>query len=123
MTIHYWRDKHKQTYTPDFIILLQSGRVVVAEVKCLAEMISHRVQAKTEGLLQYCHEHGFGLLLTDGKHTPDYLLKGKVNRKLEKEIVAAVTSGVIRRMEWQEIKKRMPQLSIASYTEPLSGSI
>lgn len=67
----------------------QSGFFIIAEVIALPDMLDFRVQLKTETLMEFCSYRGFGLLLTDGWHISKGLLNGKVNRKLEKELVAA----------------------------------
>lgn len=68
-------------------------------------MLDHRVQAKAEGIMEFCSKQGFGFLLTDGKHTPAHLLKGKVNCKLEKELTAALHTNPIREEQYRSIKE------------------
>lgn len=104
--IPYWRGRRKATYTPDFGIYLDSGYFVVAEVKDLPDMLDYRCQLKTESLMEFCSDRGFGLLLTDGRHTPKDLLKGKVNRKLEKELVAALAHNALRQPQCRDIMER-----------------
>lgn len=104
--IKYWRGRKKVTYTPDFGIYLATREFVIAEVKDLSGMLDHRVQAKTEALMEFCSERGFGLLLTDGRNTPQRLLKGKINRKLEKEILTALEITVVRKEQCREIMDR-----------------
>jgi len=114
VAIPYRRGNIRTKTTPDFGVYLKSRHFVIVEVKPLAEMIDHRVQAKAEGILEFCHKRGFGFLLTDGKHTPEDLLKGKVNRKLEKELSTALDGGVLRKLPCNEIMERcaaaMPEL-------------
>lgn len=104
--IPYWRGRRKCTYTPDYGIYLDSGHVVLAEIKALPDMLDSRVQQKTEALMAFCSERGFGLLLTDGRHIPKDLMKGKVNRKLERELVAALNNSPIHQCQCQEIMER-----------------
>lgn len=104
--IPYWRGRRKATYTPDFGIYLDSGYFVVAEVKDLPDMLDYRVQQKTESLMEFCSDRGFGLLLTDGRHTPKDLLKGKINRKLEKELVAVLAHNALRQPQCRDIMER-----------------
>lgn len=106
ISIPYWRGKVKARTYPDFGIYLKSRHFVIAEVKPLADMLDHRVQAKAEGIMEFCSKRGFGFLLTDGRHTPTHLLKGRVNRKLEKELLSAIEKGVIRKKEYREIVER-----------------
>lgn len=78
--IPYWRGRRKVTYTPDYGIYLKSGHIILAEVKTLPDMLDFRVQTKTEALMAFCSERGFGLLLTDGRHTPDHFKKEELTR-------------------------------------------
>ena len=55
--------------------------------------------------MEFCSMHGFGFLLTDGKHTPEHLLKGKVNRRLEKELKAVLDTNPIRGEQYRSIKE------------------
>lgn len=113
--LHYWeqpvkipykRGKVRRYYTPDAAVFTARHEIIIVEIKPLSEMLDHRVQAKIEGLMDFCSRRGFGLLLTDGRNTPKVLLKGKVNRPLEKELAAALETGMIRRAQYKEIKER-----------------
>ena len=88
--IPYWRGRRKVTYTPDYGIYLDNGYFVLAEVKDLPGMLDFRVQQKTEAMMAFCAERGFGMLLTDGRHTPRDLLAGRVNRRLERTLLKAL---------------------------------
>lgn len=104
--IPYWRGRRKVTYTPDFGIYLASGHFVLSEVKELSGMLDYRVQMKTVALMEFCAKRGFGLLLTDGRHTPKDLLNGRVNRKLERELLAALAQNVLRQPQCREIMEK-----------------
>lgn len=104
--IPYWRGKLKARTYPDFAVYLRSRHFVIAEVKPLADMLDHRVQAKAEGIMDFCCRRGFGFLLSDGRHTPEHLLKGKVNRRLERELKTALAAGPIREVQYKAIKER-----------------
>lgn len=106
VAIPYWRGKLKARTYPDFGVYLQSRHFVLVEVKPLSDMLDHRVQAKAEGIMDFCSRHSFGFLLTDGKHTPQDLLKSRVNRKLEREIMDALSAGPISEQDYREIKMR-----------------
>lgn len=106
VAIPYWRGKLKARTFPDFGVYLRSRHFVLIEVKPHSDMLDHRVQAKAEGIMDFCSRHGFGFLLTDGKHTPKDLLQGKVNRKLEKELLSVIATGPIREQEYRAIKMR-----------------
>lgn len=104
--IPYWRGKLKARTYPDFAVYLRSRHFVIAEVKPLADMLDHQVQAKAEGIMDFCCRRGFGFLLSDGQHTPEHLLKGKINRRLERELKTALAAGPIRQEQYKAIKER-----------------
>lgn len=104
--IPYWRGRRKVNYTPDFGIYLASGHVVLAEVKELSDMLDYRVEQKTEALMAFCARRGFGMLLTDGRHTPADLLKGKVNRRLERALLNALAEHPLRAAACRELLER-----------------
>lgn len=105
--IPYWRGQKKQTYTPDFGIYLNTKEFVLVEIKDLPAMLEDRVQLKVEALMDFCSKKGFGLLFFDGKYTFDKLLKIKNSRKLEKEILSAISNdAILRKKEYNEIVKR-----------------
>ncbi len=103
--IKYLRGRHKDRYTPDFGIYLNTGEFIIAEVKDLPGMLNHRVQLKTEALLKFCYHKGFGLLLTDGVNSVNKIKKIKCNRILEKEILSYLDEGILRKRECNEILK------------------
>lgn len=106
-TVPYWRGKIKDKYTPDFGVYLKTKEIILVEIKDLPGMADHRVQMKVEGLIKFCADKGFGLLLTDGKNTIDKLLKVKCNKTLEKNILKVLTDNhTIRKSECREIMKQ-----------------
>lgn len=104
-TIQYWRGRRKFNYTPDFGVYLTTGEFVLIEIKNLQHMLENKVQAKIEGLMQFCSDKGFGLLLTDGKHTINHVTKYKLNRKLENALLKAIHNTILRKDEFELIKK------------------
>lgn len=104
--IKYWRGRRKVTYTPDFGVYLNTKEFVLVEIKDLPGMIENLSQMKTEALVDFCCKKGFGLLFTDGKNTIDKILKVKINRKLEKDILSAVRDNVLRKKQCKEILKK-----------------
>lgn len=101
--IEYWRGRKKQVYTPDFGLYLTTKEFVLVEIKDLPSMLESNVQTKTEALLDFCSNKGFGLLLTDGKHTIDKLRKTKYNYKLERIILKALESDILGKKQYHEI--------------------
>lgn len=103
--IPYWRGRRKQTYTPDFGLYLDTKEFVLVEIKDLPSMLDDRVQMKVEALLKFCSGKGFGLLFFDGKDTFGKLLKIRNNRKLEKAILRALDSTVLRKKQYTQIMR------------------
>lgn len=104
--VPYWRGKIKDTYTPDFAVYLVTGEIIMVEIKDLPGMTDHRVQTKMQGLIKFCADKGFGILLTDGKNTIDKLLKVKCNKTLEKSVLTALKdNNCILKTECREMTK------------------
>jgi len=103
--LQYWRGRRKQSYTPDFGIYMKSRYFIIVEIKELTNMCEDRVQLKSEALIDFCSKRGFGLLITDGKYTIDKILKVKINRKLEKEILKALDHSVVRKRQCNVIMR------------------
>lgn len=101
--IPYWRGRRKQTYTPDFGIYLDTKEFILVEIKDIPSMLEEKVQMKVEALLDFCSKKGFGLLFFDGKNTLDKILKVKNNRKLEKAILRALDTHIVRKDQYKEI--------------------
>lgn len=96
----------KISYFPDAGIYLKSKEFILVEIKELPAMLENYVQKKIEGLMHFCSKKGFGLLLTDGKHTIDVIKKYQTNKKLEKAILNAIQDyRVITRSEYKSIMK------------------
>ncbi|MCD7969097.1 MAG: hypothetical protein LUF87_01930 [Alistipes sp.] len=101
--IPYWRGRKRLRYTPDFGVYLTTGEFVIVEVKDLHGMLEDKVQCKTEGLIDFCTKMGFGLLVTDGRHTIADIKKIKLNRALERLVLSALEDGPIRRRQYAEM--------------------
>ena len=106
ISVPFRRGKIRARTYPDFAVYLRSKNFVIVEVKSLVEMLDHRVQAKTEGLMEFCAKRGFGLLLTDGKHTPEELVKTPMNRKLERHLLSELKNGPLYKDECSMILER-----------------
>lgn len=101
--IKYRRGRKNAIYTPDFGIYLKSKELVLVEIKGLANMCEHKVQMRIEALIKFCACKGFGLLLTDGKHTLSRIKKIPCNRKLERDILNTLDDHIIRKRECTEL--------------------
>ncbi|MCD7901663.1 MAG: hypothetical protein LUH22_17945 [Bacteroides sp.] len=99
VTVKYRTGKIRRSTTPDFGAILTTREFVIIEVKSLCDMLNHRVQAKCEGLMEYCSDRGFGFLLTDGRRTPGDLAKCRMNRRFERDLLAALKNGHVRLAE------------------------
>ena len=88
--------------TPLTVLL---GQLEIARLRGEESETLRRVQAKAEGIMDFCSRHGFGFLLTDGRHTPVHLLRGRVNRRLEKQLKAALATNPIRADQYKAIKE------------------
>lgn len=100
--------KRRLYYTPDFGVWLASGRFVLVEVKELPGMLDDGVQLRIEALMEFCRTRGFGLLLTDGRHGPQRLLAGRINRPLERALTTALEErGALRGAECRELMQRL----------------
>jgi len=105
--VQYTRGKIRDNYTPDFAIYLNTGEIIIVEIKDLPGMLDNRVQMKMEGLIRFCRKKGFGILLTNGKDTIDKIRSFKTNKELEKEILSAVSDNrVLRKNESRKIIKK-----------------
>lgn len=101
--VKYKRSKIRKDYTPDFGVFLDTNEFVLVEIKDLPGMLDNKVQMKIEGLIDFCSQRGFGLLLTDGTHTIDKINRAKNNKNLEKDILAVINNGIMRKAECTEL--------------------
>ncbi len=71
-------------YTPDLAVLLNSGEIIIIEVKQLNEMVEGKVLRKLELLSNYCKTLGYGFTMIDANiNSYEKLLSRKVDRVLE----------------------------------------
>ena len=74
-------------YYPDFIVLTKTGKVVIIEVKQIAQMTSKQNQKKYAALGRYCKSRGYLYLMCDKKLRPyDKIKESPIKGKVEKEI-------------------------------------
>lgn len=97
-------------YTPDVAVYLDDGQAFLVEVKDFTGMADERTHKKMEALVEYCHEHGMGVLLTDGRHSIDKLLTRKVDlHDFENELISRMNEGNGRAIffyEFKEVQKK-----------------
>jgi hypothetical protein len=103
--IEYQKNNKAANYTPDFAIFLDNNEAVIAEIKDLNGMTDMRVQSKIEVLIEYCKNHGFGLLLTNGFKTINYLTTKSCNVEFERKILKKLNENGGRTMFFNEFKE------------------
>lgn len=104
-TLYYTKSSKELRYTPDFAVMLDTKEMFIVEIKPLVNMLDCRVQNKIEQLIDYCKEHGFGLLLTDGTRTINDLFDKIYDRELEKELLEKVNESGDRTILLKEIQE------------------
>lgn len=105
VTIPYQRNNKDSNYTPDFVFFLENNEAVIVEIKDLNGMADIRVHRKIKALIEYCKTHGFGLLLTDGYNTINYLLTKTCNTKFKNEIIGKLNENGGRTIFYNEFKE------------------
>ncbi len=94
VTITYERKGKQLTYTPDFAVLLADGRCFFAEVKAnFHDLMDTRLHRSMEKLMNFCQEHGFGLLLSVGSRSFDYIAQQPIHTGLETAIREKLVLG------------------------------
>ncbi|MDQ1771022.1 hypothetical protein GQR60_11500 [Labilibaculum sp. A4] len=103
-TIEYDNNGYNHKYTPDFAVFLESGEAFIVEVKDMTGMADARVHRKFSALIEFCDNHGFGFLITDGKSTIENLLDRKYNKEFENEILNRLNDKKRKTMLYNEFK-------------------
>jgi len=111
-TIIYRRKNKDCEYTPDFVFFLENDEAVLVEIKDFTGMVDSRVQRKIEALIDYCKLHGFGLLLTNGYSTINYLLSKNCNQEYENEILRRLNENGGRTIFYREFLELQTKFGI-----------
>ena len=81
----------KHDYYPDFVILTNTNKVVIMEVKEVAQMNSKENVKKYAALKRYCEKYGFLYLMCDKK----FNVYGKFNKKyIMSSVKDAITESI-----------------------------
>lgn len=89
--IPYTYGGKRHTYYPDFLVLTKTGRILIIEVKQVADMSSRLNQKKYKALASYCKKHGYLYLMCDRKlHPYKELVTKKRHGRVEMAIEAAL---------------------------------
>ena len=86
LRIEYRRWEKDRRYTPDFLILLNNGRVVIAELKDFVEMTHACLHRRMEALMPFCEDNGLGILITNGRETIQTLINDPYDSRFEREL-------------------------------------
>lgn len=87
VTLEYNRKGKQYFYTPDFAVLLNDGRCFLTEIKGnFEDILDARLHRGIEALIDFCEQYGFGILLSVGLHSFDYLINYSIDTALEKVI-------------------------------------
>ncbi|RKR80727.1 hypothetical protein BDD43_0859 [Mucilaginibacter gracilis] len=93
-------------YTPDFAVLLDNGTCFITEVKhSYNDMLDGRVHEKLEAMIKFCENSGMGLLLTNGRHSVNYLRNYPYRRDVEAVIQNKLDEGNGETISFAEFKK------------------
>lgn len=68
-------------------------------------MVDAKVHRKREALIEYCTTHGFGLLLTNGRHSIERLLEKEYNKDFENALIDGLNERGGRTIFFNEFKK------------------
>ena len=73
-----YRYKRKiNNYYPDFILLTQTNKIIVIEIKSVSEMNTKLNKRKYYALRKYCNEHGYLYLMCDRNFVSFETLEGR----------------------------------------------
>ena len=104
--VSYQQGEEMNRYYPDVFFLLHDGRGIVVEIKPVFKMALQRNLVKWSALRQFCSERGFGLLVTDGRHSIQQVQHRDINPDFVKAILAALQHGPLSWKEYKGIKDR-----------------
>lgn len=104
--IEYEFEGDRFLYYPDILLVLKNGKAIVVEIKPVFKMGLKRNLNKWTALKLYCHQHGFGLLVTDGRYTIQQIQKHKVKLNFANAVLNKLQQGSIGWSEYREIKEQ-----------------
>ncbi|MBU6452734.1 MAG: hypothetical protein KGS72_13190 [Cyanobacteria bacterium REEB67] len=64
--IEYLKNGAPALYTPDVLVALEDGRFILVDVQAITSLNDVEALDKTLAMSQFCHEVGWGALITDG---------------------------------------------------------
>ena len=93
------------TYYPDVLFVLRDGRGIIAEIKPVFQMALEENLQKWSALRRYCAQRGWGLLVTDGRHSIQDVQRHEVDPEFERAVLLALADGPISWKEYRPIKE------------------
>jgi len=101
--IKYWHLGIKRIYYPDVMFILKDRRSVLVEIKPIFNMALQENIAKFDALNNYCEQHGFGALVTDGRKTFQQLAEHMPDPDFAHDIILALKQGPLGFVQYRMI--------------------
>lgn len=112
LKIAYNQQGRRTYYFPDILFLLRDGRVVVVEIKPRNEMALFHNWTKWTALQRYCHRHGYGFLVTDGRYSMQNVAQRQVRESVRLALLSALDNSAL---DWQKYKAIRKEFDIKTY--------
>lgn len=93
LCIRYQYQSRDRSYYPDLILKLADGRVILIEVKRVAELAYAQNQAKFRAARTYAHQRGWGWLVWTAAASIPELLSRTITAEFQNSLTALVESG------------------------------
>ena len=108
-------------YYPDFVILTQTNKIIIMEVKEVAQMSSKQNIRKYEALKRYCNKKGYLYIMCDKAFRPyEKLSKYSVNGKVENAIKSALKKkGYFDYSDYRDLIDEEEYKKVKSYRESI----
>lgn len=104
--LDYYLDGIQRRYYPDVFFILKDGRAVVAEIKPRTGFALYINLVKWAALRQFCEREGYGLMVTDGRHPIQSLVRHVAPQEFQDAICAAVARGPLGWSQCKHIRDR-----------------
>ncbi len=99
-----WQEKPR-IYTPDVFFVLKDGRGIIAEVKARYYMGLYTNMVKWPVLREYCRQHGYGRLITDGRITIQSFWHHTIPAPFQKSLLDTLLAGPLAWREYRQIRE------------------
>ena len=102
--IPYELDGTQRIYYPDVFFVTEDGRGVVVEVKPRYQMALHENLSKWSSLRKSCAQHGWGLLVTDGKRDIQKVQQHNYPVEFQAAMLTALENSRDGALNWPEYR-------------------